>query len=135
MSADFSITTEEMMGKSPVTVFHIRGDIDSNTYMELQGAAEEAYRAGKRNFLLDLTEVNFISSAGLRALHVIYTMLRDPVVETDEMIRQGIRDGSYKSPHLKLLKVSKNADAALKVAGFDMYLESFKDLKEAVASF
>lgn len=135
MSADFSITTEEMMGKTPITVFHIRGDIDSNSYLQLQGAAEEAHRAGMRNLLLDLTEVNFISSAGLRAIHVVYNMLRDPVAESDETINQGIRDGSYKARHLKLLNLSGNAEVALKTAGFDMYLQSFKDLKAALASF
>ena len=46
--------------------------------------------------------------AGLRALHQIFNKLRevneDSVAE-DEM-RKGISEGSYKSPHLKLLVLS-----------------------------
>jgi hypothetical protein len=54
--------------------------------------------------------------------------------ENDAM-RQGMRDGSYKSPNLKLLNPSPKVLQVLSMAGFDMFLEVHRDLKKAVASF
>jgi anti-anti-sigma factor len=132
MTSDFKITATQETGKIPVTVFHIHGNIDTNTYQQLQDAAKEAHQNGMRYLLLDLSDVNFVSSAGFRALHSIYSMLRE---SSDETVGKGIMDGSYKSSHLKLLNPSPNVQLALKTAGFDMYLESFDNHQKAIASF
>jgi len=55
--------------------------------------------------------------------------------ESDEAVRKGLADGTFKSPHLKLLKPDKNVNQVLRVAGFDMFLEIYANLKKAVASF
>lgn len=120
-------------GRVPVTVFHLKGDL--NHEEPLQSRAKEAYQAGMRHLLLDLTAVPYISSAGLRALHQVYMLLRNSADESDQDIKQGITAGTYKSAHLKLLKPSKNAVKALSVSGYDMFLEIHKDLAGAVASF
>ena len=132
MASDFKITATEETGKIPVTVFHIQGDIDTNTYQQLQDAAREAHDKGMSHLLLDLSDVNFVSSAGFRALHSIYTLLRE---SSDEAIGKGIMDGTYKSRHLKLLNPSNNVQMALKTAGFDMYIDSFDNRQKAIASF
>lgn len=125
------ITHEE--GKVPVAVLHLRGDLAAEE--PLKSSAAEAFEAGARNMLLDLSEVPFISSAGLRAIHAIYMMLRSADPAEAEAATKGIARGTYKSPHLKLLKPSKNAMKSLSVAGYDMFLEIHSNLKEAVASF
>ena len=77
-----------------------------------------------------------MSSAGLRVLHTIFIMLRSDVPEeNDAAVRKGLADGTFKSPHLKLLNPSKNNREVLRTAGFDMFLEIHDDLKQAVASF
>ncbi len=136
MKPDFEITSAQELGKKPVTVFHIHGDIDTNTYSILQTKAEQSFHDGMRDLLLDLSEVNFVSSAGLRAFHAIYMMLREAAQdENADAVSKGLMDGTYKSPHLKLLKPSQGVQLALKTAGFDMYLESFSDRQQAIASF
>jgi anti-anti-sigma regulatory factor len=136
MSSNLVITVVDAQGKAPVTVFRLKGSIDTNTYIQLQSQADEAYRNGTRNLLLDLTEVDYVSSAGLRAIHYIYTILRsDSPGESDEAISSGIRAGTYMSPHLKLLNPSRNVREVLKTAGFDMYIGIFDNLQKAVASF
>jgi anti-anti-sigma factor len=136
MSSGMTIRTSTWEGSVPVTVFHIQGEIDSKTYEQFEDRARQAYETGMRNLLLDLSEVTYISSAGLRALHSIFSMLRTTApAESDEAINQGLRDGTFKSPHLKLLSPTPDVLHVLKVAGFDMYLEVHHDLKEAVASF
>ena len=48
---------------------------------------------------------------------------------------KGLRDGTFKSPHLKLVAPNPTVHEVLKVSGFDMYLEIHRNLKEALASF
>ncbi len=132
MKTEFKITPEYVQAKVPVTIFHIQGDIDTNTFQLLQDQVKEANQSGTNYLLLDLSGVNFISSAGFRALHAAYIMLREA---SPDAVGKGIMDGTYKSRHLKLLHPAPNVQMSLKTAGFDMYIESFDDLKKALESF
>ncbi|HLE51724.1 MAG TPA: STAS domain-containing protein [Anaerolineales bacterium] len=136
MNSELSITVKSMQGQVPVTVFHLKGDIDGKNYEQLQTRAKESFDSGTRHLLLDLSEVPFLSSAGIRALQYIFTMLRtDPAFESDEAIRKGIRDGTFKSPHLKLLNPNANISQVLRMTGYDMFLEVYSNLEAAVNSF
>ena len=131
-----SISTEELQGRVPVTIFHLKGDLDGNTYEQLQKKADEVFQAGTRHLILDLSQVPFISSAGIRGLHYVFNLLRtDSVSESDQAISKGLRDGTFKSPHLKLLSPNQNVANLLKVTGYDMFLEVHYNSNEAVKSF
>lgn len=133
---EFRITNEN--GRVPVTVLHLGGDLDSSNYLEFQKKADELINAGARHILVDLTNVPFISSAGFRVLHQMFNSLRalHPDANlTDEQVRQGISAGTYHSPHLKLLNLSPGIRRAFELTGFDMYIETYTDLKTAVAAF
>lgn len=133
---EVKVSTEN--GRVPVTVIHVDGNIDSSTYEAFQDKADELIKSGARYFLIDLSHAPYISSAGLRTLHSIYNKLRslNPDANlSEEEVRKGISAGTYKSPHLKLLKLSKEAMTTFKMAGFDMYIETFDDMKSAIASF
>ncbi|HSJ59053.1 MAG TPA: STAS domain-containing protein [Anaerolineae bacterium] len=120
----------------PVTIFQIEGAIDVQSADELLQQAKVAFDAGSRNLLLDLDRVTFLSSSGLRAIHQIYTMLRDETAaDADPAVFQGITAGTYKSPHLKLLKPSSSVQNVLKMSGFDMFLDIYRDQAQALASF
>lgn len=120
-------------GNIPVTVLRLAGDL--TTEEPLLGEARAAFAAGARNILLDLSHVPYISSAGLRALHSIYLMLRDADPDDKAQAVKGIAHGTYKSPHLKLLSPSRNGTKALGVAGYDMFLDTFDSYKKAIASY
>lgn len=136
MAAKLQITVSQEQGRAPVTVFHLNGAVDANSFELLETQARQAYEAGTRNLLLDLSKVGYISSAGLRTLHIIFIMLRgDTAIESDESIKQGLRDGTFKSPHLKLLNPSAAVLETLRLMGFDMFLEIHHHLKDAIASF
>ena len=131
---DITVSLEQ--GRVPVTVFHIQGDVNVSTYEQLQARAQQAYEAGTRNLLVDLAEVAYVSSAGVRAINSLFNLLRtDTPGESDEAIRNGLSDGSFKSPHLKLLNPTPRVLEVLTMAGVDMFLEIHRDLKTAVASF
>lgn len=127
------IEVVQEQGKVPVTVLRLTGDLAAEE--PLLSQAKAAYAAGARNLLVDLSKVPYISSAGLRALHSIYLMLRDADPSDSAKAVSGIAHGTYVSPHLKLLSPSKNAAKALGVAGYDMFLEIHDSYQKALASY
>lgn len=136
MASKLQITVSAQQGRVPITIFHLNGDIDANSFELVEAQARQVYEAGARNLLLDLTKVGYISSAGLSMLHTIFTMLRsNSQEESDATIKKGLRDGTFKSPHLKLLNPSPRVLETLSLMGFDMFLEIHSNLNEAIASF
>ena len=130
------ISISQQQGNVPVTVFHIRGDINASTYEDLLKQAEQSVQSGARDLVLDMSEVPYMSSAGIRALNAIFKLMRgDSPAESDEAMSKGLRDGSFKSPHLKLVNPNRNVHEVLKMAGLDMFLEIHRNLKDAVASY
>ena len=133
---DIQVHTEN--GRVPVTVLHVHGNLDSSTYQEFEAKAEELINNGTRYLLVDFSHSGFISSAGFRALNHIFKKLREVHPDTnlsDEAMKKGISAGTYKSPHLKLLKMSPESRTAFEMSGFDMYIDTFTDLNTAIASF
>jgi anti-anti-sigma factor len=130
------ISVSQQQGRVPVTVFHIKGDITHETFEQLQHQAQQAIQAGARQLLLDLSDVSYVSSYGIRGISQIFTLFRDAAQdESEETVKQGLRDGSFKSAHLKLLKPSRQVQKVLTMAGLDMFLEIHSNLTDAVASF
>ena len=128
------VTVSQAQGRVPVTIFHVVGAVTTN--QELEARAQAAFDGGARNILLDLTEVPYMATAGLRALHAIFTLLRsDMPEESDAATKAGIAAGTFVSPHLKLLNPAPYVQEVLKVAGYDMFLEMHRDVNQAVASF
>lgn len=133
---ELKVSTEN--GRVPVTIVHVDGNIDSNTSDTFLKKVNELIEGGARHILVDFAHAPFVSSAGLRALHEIFNKLRSLHPDenlSNEDVKKGISDGTYKSPHLKLLNLSKNSESTFKLSGFDMYIETYTDMKTAVASF
>jgi anti-anti-sigma regulatory factor len=130
------ITTSQQQGRVPVTVFHIKGEIDAQTYEQLESQVQGAIQAGAHYMVLDLSLVDYISSYGIRGISQIFSWLRDDVHgEDDASLSRGLRDGKFKSSHLKLAAPSKQVQKVLSMAGMDMFLDIQPDLKQAIASF
>jgi anti-anti-sigma factor len=125
-------------GRVPVSVMHVNGNIDALSYEQFQKKADELIAGGARHILIDLSKCPFISSAGLRALHHIFNDLRAKDTDnpkSEEEVRRGISSGTYKSPNLKLLHMSKESKTAFELSGFDMFIDTFDDEQAAIASF
>ena len=130
------ITVSNEQGRVPVTVFRVKGDINMNTSDQLMTQARQAIESGARDLVLDFSEVPYMSSAGIRVLNSLFSMLRgDTPAESDAAMKQGLRDGTFKSPHLKLVNPTRHVREVLSMAGFDMFLEIHPNLKDALASF
>lgn len=129
------ILVSQAQGRVPVTVLHVRGEINVGSYGQFQAEAERAIQAGTTHLLIDLAATPYISSAGLRALTHIYNLLRDKSGEGQESVGPGLRDGTYCSPHLKLLDPTPQVQKVLAASGYDMFLESYDDYEQAVKAF
>jgi anti-anti-sigma regulatory factor len=124
----------------PVTVVQPHGDVDASNYTELVSKVESAHKDGSQDFLIDLSDVSYMSSAGLVALHSISIMLRgekpaDPqsgwaaLKSIDRSRERGMQK------HVKLLNPQQFVADTLDKAGFTQFFEIFTDLNKAVASF
>jgi anti-anti-sigma factor len=130
-----NVSVSEASGRVPVTILRIQGDIDTNSYEALQQRAEQAIQAGARHLVLDLRDVGYVSSAGVRALNAIFQRLRALAAESDADLYQGVRAGTYKSPHLKLANAAEPVTKVLAMMGMDMFLDIHPSVNAAVESF
>lgn len=134
------ILTSEAVGRVPVTVVHLDGQLDGQTYQMLIDKARELYQAGARNFLIDLANLSYISSAGLVALHSIALLtsggeLPDPEAGWATFRAMGKTSAASVQEHIKLLNPREEVKSVLDMVGFSRVFSMFTDLNEAVKSF
>jgi len=133
------INVSKEQGKVPVNVIHLKGDLDASSYLELVKAAQELYDAGAQDLLLDMTDLAFISSAGLASLHIVTKMFRGEKTASEDgwgAFKAIDRDrDSGMQRHVKLLNPSSDVDNVLDTVGFKQFFEVYSDLNEAVQSF
>ncbi len=137
---NISISQAKAPGRVPVTILKLDGQLDGQNYQELITKAQELYSQGARDFLLDLSGLTYISSAGLVALHSVALLARGEQVPDPEggwstyrsMGRAG-EAGIQK--HVKLLSPRPEITNVLDMVGFGNLFEVFTDLDKAVGSF
>ena len=130
------ITTTIENVKFPITIIHVNGDIDSTTSQAFKSKIEELISDGARHILVNLSNVPFISSAGLRAIHIIFNQLRTLHKDVDDdVLRKNMSAGIYKSPYLKVANLSPKLKEVFELGGFDTYIEIHSDINNAVNSF
>ena len=135
-----NISTSQMRGNVPVAVIKLDGQLDSQNYQELIAKAQELFNSGARDFLLDLSDLTYISSAGLVALHSLALLSRGQALPNPERgwptyrsLERASEAGVQK--HIKLLNPRAEVMNVLEMVGFDTLFEVFTDLEQAVNSF
>jgi anti-anti-sigma factor len=61
----------EQQANEPIAVMHLKGNLDGSNYVEVVTRAQALYKNPVHNLILDLSEVPYVSSAGLVAIHKI----------------------------------------------------------------
>jgi len=131
---DIKVSYEQ--GRVAVAVINIAGNADSAASNEFLQKLSNVIDGGARYLLLDLKDMPYMSSAGLRVLQEVFEKLRNLGPEENKKdLYKKIRDGSFKSPHLKLVNPTKDVMEVLRMSGFDMLISIEKNQKEAIASF
>ena len=134
------ITVSTRQGNVPVTVIQPHGDVDASNYTELVSKVETLHRDGAQDFLIDLSAVPYMSSAGLVALHSISILLRgekpaDPQSGWAALKSMDRSRDRGMQKHVKLLNPQQYVAETFDKAGFTQFFEVFSDLQKAVASF
>lgn len=109
-----NITEQDRNG---VAVYTLVGRVDTQGAEELDGALNAAVSAAKSRIVLDMAEVAYISSAGLRTLADIVTKNRE----------QG--------GDLKLVALTSRVLRVLRIIGFDRFFSIYDTVEDAVADF
>lgn len=120
--SDLQIGVSREEGEKAVTVMRLVGSLDANTQSALESKAREAVDSGAENLILDMSGVEYLGSAGMRAIHAITNVLSPD-------------DPSMRSAHLKVLNPSPAAAKVFKTLGFDSFIDIHDDINEAIAAF
>jgi anti-anti-sigma regulatory factor len=134
------ISVEQVMEHEPVTILALRGELDHSSFEALIDKAKQLYEGGTKNVLLDLSDLNFMSSSGIVALHSILLLFRG---ETPPDLESGwealhaidrIR-GSGRQANIKILNPQPKVGLTLQKTGMTEFFEIYDDLPTALASF
>lgn len=98
-----------------VTVFVLQGRIDFYGAVDLNRVLQTALSESKRNFVLDVADVSYIGSSGVRAL-------------TDEVAKSREAGGD-----LKLVGLNRKVLRVLSIIGLDSLFSPYKTLEAAIA--
>ena len=122
MDITLKITKEQVQGKAPVTVLHLRGWLDAQSEELLLATAHDSYEAGSRFILLDLAEVDTLTSAGMRAMQKVYKLYM-PAEE------------NFKIARVKLCNAPPQVYHVLGVTGFLQSIPNYESMQAAIDSF
>ncbi|RMH00058.1 MAG: anti-sigma factor antagonist [Chloroflexi bacterium] len=100
-----------------VDLITVSGRIDSSNVTELEDALNNSLQNGRFNLVLDMADVNYISSAGLRA------------------IVAALRDCSKRGGGVRIARPSDRVQEVLSLAGLDSLFPIYEDTVSAVGSF
>ena len=109
-----NITEREQNG---VTVFTLEGRVDSEGAVDMDLALQAATSEGKYKIILDMSQVRYINSAGLRTLADILTQTKE---------NQG---------ELKLVDLHPKVQRVLQIIGFDKFFSIYATVEDALAAF
>ena len=130
--SELTITTSQILGDVSVTVFHLEGHLHGPTEQELLDRARQAFEDGAKHLLLDMSELEVLSSAGLRAIINIFKLFT-PQSDVEVMREHG--DEPYKSPYFKIVCAKPEIYYILNITGFLQNILIFNDLVDASSSF
>ena len=101
-----------------VDLVTVNGRVDSSTAPDLEAAFRAINDAGRFRIVLDMSDLEYISSAGLRVLVTILKNCR-----------------RYNRGDLRLASVPERIASVLEMAGLDVLFKTYPDAVEAVGSF
>ncbi len=124
MGADFKISKEQPPDRPDVAMFHIGGWLDAQSEQQFVDAVKAAKDAGAQYVVVDMSDLDTITSAGIRAVHKAYLMLT-PKGEA----------GTTSTSRLKLCNAPAPVYQVLSITGLLMNIPMYESAGDAVESF
>ncbi len=106
--------TSSLIEDKGITVVTVNGRIDSYTYNIFENEIFTNIDIGQQKLVIDFTEVNYISSQGLRTLVT------------------ALKKAKAQSGFIKLTGLNESVIKILKVAGLDKVLPIYPNIEEAL---
>jgi len=122
MNSDLKITSEQMQANVPVTVFHLGGWLDAQSEPQFLEAARVAYDGGARYLLIDMSDLDTLTSAGMRAIQKVYQMFTP-------------KEDHFRVAHLKLCNAPPQIYNVLGITGFLQNIPMYESMEAALESF
>lgn len=122
MDADLKITTEQFKGNLPVTILHLRGWLDAQGEEQFLQAGRAAYDSGARHLLIDLKDVETLTSAGMRSIQKVYKIF------TPE-------EEHFKVSRVKICNAPPQIYHVLGITGFLQNIPNYETTQAALDSF
>jgi len=122
MNSDLQILSEEKQADVPVTIFRLRGWLDAQSEEHLLEASRTAYENGVRYLLIDMSDLDTLTSAGMRALQKVYQMYTP-------------KEERFKVAHLKLCNAPPQIYSVLGITGFLQNIPMYESLETALETF
>jgi len=122
MNSDLNIASEQRQADVLVTVFRLRGWLDAQSEEQLLENARIAYDGGARYLLLDMSDLDTLTSAGMRAIQKVYQIFTP-------------KEDQFKIAHLKLCNAPPQIYNVLGITGFLHNIPMYASLDDALESF
>jgi anti-anti-sigma regulatory factor len=134
------LTVETVQSRVPIAILAIHGDLDASNFEEVIAKAREVYAGGVHYLLLDLTNMPFMGSSGVVAMHSVAMLLRGeepPDPELGWQAFHAVEDdrNQGKQEHVKLLNPQPKVTRTLQMTGMDDFFEIYQDRQSALDSF
>ena len=120
-------------------VLHISGSVDGSNFQQLINKAQDEYAKGVRQLVLEISNVEYMSSSGLVALNAITKLLhgeRPPDTENGWAVLKTLDDARAPigKAQLALVNPTKRVDRVLDLAGLKLLLPIYPDTESALAA-
>jgi anti-anti-sigma factor len=122
MNSDLRISIDQAQADVPVTVFRLRGWLDAQSEDQLLEAARTSYDGGARYLLIDMSELDTLTSAGMRALQKVYQIYTP-------------KEDQFRIAHLKLCNAPPQIYNVLGITGFLQNIPMYESMDTALQSF
>jgi anti-anti-sigma factor len=122
MGVDFKLSREQPQGKPDIAVFHLGGWLDAQSEQKLVDAVQKAKDEGAQYVLLDMRDMDTITSAGIRAIHKSYQILTP-------------KDAGSKIMRLKMCNAPPQIYQVLGMTGLLINVPMYENETDAIDSF
>jgi anti-anti-sigma factor len=122
MNSDLRISIDQVQAEVPVTVFHLRGWLDAQSEDQVLEAARTSHDGGARYLLIDMSELDTLTSAGMRALQKVYQIFTP-------------KEDHFRVAHLKLCNAPPQIYNVLGITGFLQNIPMYESADAALQSF
>ncbi|MBP6788239.1 MAG: STAS domain-containing protein [Candidatus Promineofilum sp.] len=125
----------------PVQVMTLHGELDASNYLDVIERVRQLYAAGARQLVIDLSDVSFLSSSGLVALHSSALVMRGDEPPSPDLgwsafhaIASDVEEAGFETC-CTLVNPQGRVRKSLEMTGFNAFLRIFDDVDSAVHAF